>query len=161
MKVFLVSLVLIVFSNTSRAQEVMPLRNIKDVEAVKESNKGKVVLVNFWATWCLPCVEEFPELIKLYKNYKKDNFRIIFISVDVPEDIETKVKPFLKKKGASFKSYYSDFEDVKDLIDYFDKKWGGEIPATYIFDKKGKLTSILDGKKNYNEFETEIKKDLD
>ena len=60
-----------------------------------------------------------------------------------------------------FVTYYSNFDDVGELINSFDKKWGGDIPATYIFNKNGKLTSILPGKKEYDEFEDAIEKDLD
>jgi len=139
----------------------LPLSNTKDLEALRESNKGKVVLVNFWATWCVPCVKEFPEIVQLYKDYKKKDFKVIFISVDSPEEIDSKVKPFLNKKNVDFVTYYSNFDDVGDLINSFDKKWGGDIPATYIFNKSGKITSTLQGKKSYDEFEDAIEKELD
>jgi thiol-disulfide isomerase/thioredoxin len=139
----------------------LPLSNTKDLEALRESNKGKVVLVNFWATWCVPCVKEFPEIVQLYKDYKKKDFKVIFISVDSPEEIDNKVKPFLNKKNVDFVTYYSNFDDVGDLINSFDKKWGGDIPATYIFNKSGKITSTLQGKKSYDEFEDAIEKELD
>ena len=140
---------------------MLPLSNLKDLEALKESNKGKVVLVNFWATWCVPCVKEFPEIVKLYRNYQKKDFKVIFISVDSPEEIDSKVKPYLKKKNVDFVTYYSNFDDVAELIDSFDKKWGGDIPATYIFNKTGRITSTLQGKKSYDEFEEAIEKVLD
>lgn len=143
------------------AQDVLPLNNVKAVEALKESYKGKVLLVNFWATWCTPCVKEFPDLVKLYKNYKKKDFKVIFISVDLAEDIEGKVKPFLKKKDVNFTSYYNNFENVEELINYFDKNWEGNIPATYIFNKDGELSGSLIGNRDYKEFEKEIKKVLD
>jgi thiol-disulfide isomerase/thioredoxin len=152
---------LFLYSQISTGQEVLPLSNIKDLEALKESNKGKVVLVNFWATWCVPCVKEFPEIVQLYKDYKKKNFKVIFISVDFPDEIDSKVKPFLKKKNVDFVSYYSNFDDVSELINSFDTKWGGDIPATYIFSRTGKLTSVLQGKKEYSEFEEAIEKALD
>lgn len=161
MRGLLVFCLLFFHAYISSAQEVLPLSNLKDLEALKESNKGKVILVNFWATWCVPCVKEFPEIVKLYKDYKKKDFKVIFISVDLPEEIDSKVKPFLRKKNVDFVSYYSNFDDVGELINSFDKKWGGDIPATYIFNKNGKLTSILQGKKEYDEFEEEIEKDLD
>ncbi|MGH2575202.1 MAG: TlpA disulfide reductase family protein [Ignavibacteria bacterium] len=156
---FLIILLISVSSKTF-SQDALPLNSIKEVESLKESKKGKVILVNFWATWCVPCVKEFPELVKLYNNYKDKDFEILFISTDVPEDIENKVKPFLKKNGVDFLTYYNNIDKVEELINYFDKKWEGAIPSTYIYDKQGNLTASILGRRNYEEFETEIKKNL-
>lgn len=143
------------------SQDVKPLTKVKDVEQLKESAKGKVLLLNFWATWCKPCVHEFPDLIKLYNNYKDKDFEIVFISVDVPEDVNSKVVPFLKDQKADFTTYYNNFDKPEELINFIDKKWEGAIPSTYIYDREGNLTSQILGSKSYDEFEKEIKKDLD
>ena len=118
------------------------------------------MLINFWATWCKPCVKEFPELVKLYNNYKDKGFEIVFISVDVPEDVEPKVVPFLKKQDVDFVSYYNKFERPDELINYIDKNWEGAIPSTYIYDKDGKLTADILGSRSYEDFEKEITKSL-
>ena len=143
------------------SQEVLPLSSTQDLESLKESKKGKVVLVNFWATWCKPCVSEFPDLVKLYNNYKDKNFSMVFISVDVPEDVQTKVIPFLKEKGVDFTTYYNNFDKIDDLINYFDTSWQGGVPSTYIYDRNWKQTFGFLGEKSYNYFENEIRKDLD
>ena len=139
----------------------MPLSSVKDLEALKNLKTGNVVLVNFWATWCKPCVAEFPELLKLYEEYQDKGFEIIFISVDEPADINTKVIPFLSKKEVDFVTYYNNFNNPDDLINFFDKKWQGAIPATYIYDKGWKQTSSLVGDKTYEDFEKQILKILD
>lgn len=141
-------------------QDVMPLSSVKDLETLRDSKKGKVVLVNFWASWCRPCVAEIPGLIKLYNNYKDSGFEIIFISVDVPEDIQSKVAPFLKSKGVDFTTYYNQFDKTDDLINFFDKNWQGAIPSTYIYDKDWNQTSSMVGSRSYEIFEKEILKDL-
>ena len=142
------------------SQSVKPLNSLKDLELLKDSNKGKVVLVNFWATWCKPCVAEFPELVKLYNDYREKGFELVFITVDVPEDITSKVVPFLKQKGVGFVSYYNNFDKPEDLINYFDKDWQGAIPSTYVYDKNWNQTSSMLGKKSYEVFEKEIIKNL-
>ncbi len=139
------------------AQEIKPVSKIEDLDAIKQSSKGKVVLYNFWATWCKPCVVEFPELMKLYNNYKDKGLEIIFVSLDVPEDIETKVKPFLIKNGVEFTTYFSKFSKEEDLINYYDKEWVGAIPSTYIYDKEGVLQKKILGSKSYEQFENEVK----
>ncbi len=145
-------------SLSSFAQEIKPVRNIDDLEAIRKDTEGKVVLYNFWATWCGPCVKEFPDLVKLYSNYKDKGFTIVFISVDMPEQVETKVVPFLKKQKVDFTTYYNDFKTIDNFINYYDKNWEGAIPSTYIYDKNGKLSSKFIGSQTYEFFEEEIKK---
>lgn len=140
------------------SQTVNPVKSTDDLIEIQNSMNGKVVLYNFWATWCKPCVAEFPELIKLYKNYKDKDFVIVFISLDAAEELKTKVIPFLEKQGVDFDSYYNDFKNPEDLIDFYDKQWEGAIPSTYIFSKEGVLSTKLVGSKNYEFFENEIKK---
>ncbi len=148
-------------ANTLYGQEVKPISTVEDIKLIMDGGKGKVILVNFWATWCKPCVKEFPELVKLYNNYKDKGFEIVFISVDVPEEVEPKVIPFLKKQGVDFVSYFNKFDKPEELINYIDKNWEGAIPSTYIYDKEGKLTSHILGSRSYEEFEKEILKNLD
>lgn len=143
------------------AQDVKPLSVIKDMDELMETNKGKVVLVNFWATWCKPCVHEFPDLVKLYGNYKDKGFVVLFISVDVPDDLDSKVIPFLENQNVDFATYYNNFEKPEELINYIDKKWEGAIPSTYIYDKDGNLTQHILGSTSYEEFEKAIQKNLD
>jgi thiol-disulfide isomerase/thioredoxin len=157
----LVFALILAASNKTSAQEVLPLKTVKDIEQVKESKKGKVLLINFWATWCKPCVLEFPDLVKLYSNYKDKGFDIVFISVDVPEEIEPKVVSFLNNQGVNFTTYYNSFDKPEDLINYIDKNWEGAIPSTYIYDKDGNMTANILGSRNYETFEKEILKNLD
>ncbi len=138
----------------------MPLNKVDDVKALMDASKGKVVLLNFWATWCKPCIKEFPELVKLYNNYKDKGFTIVFISADVPEEIKTKVVPFLKTQGVDFLTYYNGFDNPEDLINFIDKNWQGAIPSTYIYDKDGKMESSMLGSKKYEDFESLITKYL-
>lgn len=159
LKIFL-SIILFLFTAELYSQEVKPLNSTKELDELKESLKGKVVLINFWATWCVPCVKEFPELVKLYNDYKDKDFKLVFISTDVPEDINTKVIPFLKTNNVDFVSYYNNFSKPEELIDNIDKNWEGAIPSTYIYDKDGKVTANILGKKEYSVFEKEILKNL-
>jgi len=162
-KIFLIIPIVLILTggNSLFSQEVLPLGTVKDIEQVKDSKKGKVLLINFWATWCKPCVKEFPDLIKLYNNYKDKGFEIVFISTDVPEEVEPKVVPFLRKQGVDFATYYNSFDKPEDLINYIDKNWEGAIPSTYIYDKEGNMTANILGSRDYETFEKEILKNLD
>ena len=106
---------------------------------LKTASQGKVLLINFWATWCAPCVAEFPEFVQIDKTYRSRGVRTIAISTDEKSDLEPAVIPFLKKQKAEFESFLSDADDPQLLIDVVDKNWSGALPATFLFDKQGKL----------------------
>lgn len=106
---------------------------------LKTDSQGKVLLLNFWATWCAPCVAEFPEFVMIDKTYRSRGVRTVAISTDEKSDIESAVVPFLKKQNATFESFLSDADDPQLLIDVVDKNWSGALPATFVFDKQGKL----------------------
>src|ERR1700674_3719348 len=120
LKAVYAALVFLFFINTDSAQEVKPLNKIDDLKAVMDASKGKVVLINFWATWCKPCVKEFPDLVKLYNTYKDKGFSMVLISADVPEEIKSKVIPFLNTQGVDFLTYYIGFDKPEDLINFID-----------------------------------------
>ncbi len=151
----------LIFTVSVISQEVKEIKTIDEFKSIIDSSKGKVTLVNFWATWCPPCVKEFPELVKLYKDYKDKDFNLIFVSLDDNSEVESKLIPFLKKQGVDFTSYHADLKKPEELIDFIDKSWQGEIPYTKIYDKEGNLCATFLGNKTYEQFETEIKKVMD
>ncbi|OGV00381.1 MAG: hypothetical protein A2330_11670, partial [Ignavibacteria bacterium RIFOXYB2_FULL_36_7] len=67
-----------------------------------ENRNSKILFINFWATWCEPCVEEFPDLVKIYNGHKNSGLEFLSVSVDLPSEIDSKVKPFLKEQSAYF-----------------------------------------------------------
>lgn len=151
-------LILLFFiSSIVYSQDIVHINSVSDIEKIKEENKGNVLLINFWATWCKPCTEEFPGLVKLYNNYKDNNFKLIFISLDFKEEVETKLKPFLSNNKVGFVTYYLSTKNSDDIMNYFDKKWDGGIPATFIFNKSGVLVNETIGSKEYVYFENAIK----
>ncbi len=160
-KLFAAVFICLVLTVNVFSQDLKSVSSTDDLKQIFDSSKGSVVLVNFWATWCKPCVKEFPELMKLYANYKDKGFKLIFISLDDLPDIDTKLKPFLLKSGVDFTTYYNTFAKPEELIDYIDKKWSGAIPSTYIYDREGKLKSSIIGNRTYEQFEKEITPLLD
>lgn len=161
MKIKAIILFIFISVFSSYSQEVKTISSTDEYQQVLDSFKDKVILVNFWATWCLPCVKEFPELVKLQKNYKDNDFVLLFISLDDKGDIETKIIPFLKKQGVDFTSFFGNFSNPESIMNYVDKSWHGEIPYTGLYNKKGILSKALIGSKTYEQFETEVKKLLD
>ncbi len=137
----------------------LPRTNLRDLQKRLAKQKGKVIVLNFWATWCQPCVEEFPALVKLYNNYRKRGVVVIAVSVDDPESADELVQPFLRRQRATFPVLVLN-EDADQFIRNFDKEWGGEIPRTYLYSKSGKRLKAWSGSRTYAEFEKEVKEAL-
>lgn len=103
------------------------------------SSPGKVVVVNFWATWCGPCVAELPELIKISETMKSRGVRFVGVSADEQVDLESTVVPFLTARKVPYEQYLQQTDDPQEMIDVVDKDWPGTLPATFVYNRKGRL----------------------
>jgi len=114
-----------------------------------------VVLVNMWATWCGPCREEFPDLVKLHRQYAGQGLKVIFVSWDTDVTVAQK---FLASQGVDFASFIkADSESDPKFIDGVEPQWSGAFPATMVYDGTGKLRAFFEGKKTFLEFESTIR----
>ena len=119
----------------------------------KDSNKTYVV--NFWATWCAPCVKELPYFEELNSNYSNQNVEVILVSLDFPKQIQSKLIPFLEKKGLRSEVVVLDDVDSNSWIPKVNEEWSGAIPATVIYNKN--KAKFYERSFNYQELETELK----
>lgn len=113
--------------------------------------KGHVVVLNFWATWCEPCREEFPELIRFHEDYRRRGVVLIFLSLDEPDQSET-VEHFLEEHKINFTSYLRSEEDLDPLVNLIDPDWPGALPSTFLFDRDGKRVETFLGSRDYETF---------
>ena len=130
------------------------------VPALKQAiaaQRGHVVVVNFWATWCGPCVAEFPYLVKLQHRYGGQGLVVMAVSADTRRDVPTKVQPFLTKVRANFPQYLQQSKDPEDFIDAFDPSWYGDLPRTFIYDRNGRLVKVLAGGQTEQQFVAAVK----
>jgi peroxiredoxin len=110
-----------------------------DFNKYKDAAKGKVLVVNFWATWCGPCIAEFPELVMIDAKYRAKGVKLVGISIDEVADIKTKVVPFIKEQKAMFEILVQESDDPEEMISIIDKNWSGTLPTTFVFDKQGAI----------------------
>ena len=117
------------------------------------SRKARVHVLNFWATWCAPCVEEFPDFVSLADEFESSDVSVDFVSVDFPED-SVSVLAFLERIGwdkASFLKVGKDHE----FVAAFETPWTGAVPATMLFEH-GTQTGFVAGKTNFNTLKARI-----
>ena len=92
-------------------------------------------VINFWATWCRPCVKELPYFEYINSKYSDENVKVLLVSLDFPSQIESKIKPYIFTKKIKSKVLLLDDPDLKTWIPKVSDKWGGGIPATLIVNK--------------------------
>ncbi len=97
------------------------------------------LLVNFWATFCDPCREEFPDLVKIDKDYRPQSLEFVTVSLDDLSDIKTSVPQFLSSMKATMPAYLLDDSDPEPAIRFMDAKWNGGLPATFLYNAKGEV----------------------
>lgn len=107
----------------------------KTLEYFLSQKNDTTYVVNFWATWCKPCVEELPNFEKLNAEYKGKNVKVILVSMDMSKQVETSLLPFIKRKNLQSKVIFLNDPDANAWIEKVDKSWSGAIPATVIYNK--------------------------
>ncbi|MCI0708413.1 MAG: TlpA family protein disulfide reductase [Ignavibacteriae bacterium] len=133
--------------------EVIDAQSVKQL--VNERN-GKVLFLNLWATWCAPCVEEFPDIVRLADEMPGE-VEFVAISFDYPDEVDSKILPFLQEHKVAFRVLVAE-NDPDALINAIDPKWSGALPTTLIFDASGKRRSFLVGQRSYEQFKKELEK---
>ena len=114
----------------------IPVYDFKGFEPLLHINNDTTYVVNFWATWCKPCVAELPYFEQLREQYKNQNIKVLLVSLDFSTHIEKKLVPFLERKQLKSEVIVLDDPDANGWIDRVDPKWSGAIPATVIYQGK-------------------------
>ena len=123
------------FSNAILAQKVAVFENYAALEKAVLNDDNTIYVVNFWATWCAPCVKELPHFEQLNSENKK--VKVVLVSLDFKDQYESKLLPFLKKKSIASEVVLLTDKDYNAWLPQVDKDWSGSIPATLII-KNGK-----------------------
>ena len=124
-------------------------------EAFLNKKDNKVHVVNFWATWCAPCVKELPYFEQLNASYADENVEVLLVSLDFPHLYESKLKPFILKNKLASKVIVLDDPDMNRWIPKVDSLWSGSIPATVIYNKQKR--KFFEQSFTYSKLEDELK----
>ena len=116
------------------------------------------LLVNYWATWCDPCRDEFPDLVKIDKDYRAKGLDFIAITLDDLSDIKTAVPKFLRAMKAKMPVYLLNVADPEPAISLVDREWTGALPATFLYNNKGEVVYRHFGRVKTNELRSAIEK---
>ena len=139
----------------------MPVVSAIDTEALKgliTQPRERPLLVNFWATFCDPCRDEFPDLVKIDKDYRPGSIEFVTVSLDDVGEIKTSVPEFLVSMKATMPAYLLDVTDPEPAINFIDRRWQGDLPATYLYNEKGELVYKHIGRVNTAELREAIEK---
>src|SRR5215213_3485614 len=132
-----------------------------DTEALKgllTQQRQHPLLVNFWATFCDPCRDEFPDLVKIDKDYRPHALEFVTVSLDDVSEIKTEVPKFLDSMKATMPAYLLDASDPEPAINLVDRKWRGDLPATFLYNDKGEVVYRHIGRVNTAELREAIEK---
>lgn len=120
-------------SSVSENSEI-EVYDFKQLETFLSSNSETTVVVNFWATWCKPCVKELPYFEALQENHKEE-VKVILVSLDFPDKLESQLIPFVNKNDLQSQVILLNDPYENEWIPKVDSSWSGAIPATLIIDK--------------------------
>lgn len=132
-------------------REIVPVAPAAYVSKVVAPHRGRVLVVNFWATWCEPCREELPSLVAAWKE-SKGSFDVVLVSADSPRLKDTVVPAVLDGLGAPFPCFLEQADDPEKFIDAVDPKWEGELPHTIVYDRRGKPAATAAGLRTKDQF---------
>ena len=148
---------------TAKSPRVTPPPVVSEINtealiALLKRESDKPLLVNFWATWCDPCREEFPDLVKIDSEYRRLGLDFVTVSLDDPPDIKTKVPKFLQEMKATMPAYLLNVSDPEPAITAVDPKWQGDLPATILYTSGGQIAFKHFGRVNPGELRLAIEK---
>ena len=128
------------------------------MQALLKRDGSRPLLVNYWATWCDPCRDEFPDLVKIDNDYRRKGLDFIAVTLDDLADLKTGVPKFLRQMNAKMPVYLLNVPDPEPTINLVDRDWGGALPATFLYNSKGEVVYKHFGRVKTDELRAAIEK---
>ncbi len=143
-------------SEIEKKKELVEVVQFDAVEKLMSSEIGNVQVINFWATWCGPCVKELPSFEKANEKFAEKGVDFTLVSIDFAEDLEKKVIPLAKKKDLKSNVMLLDDTNYDSWIHKVSENWDGAIPATLIVNSKKGTKKLLVGELTYEKLDSAI-----
>ena len=139
----------LLFFNSLYAQKA-PIIKLKDLQEIMHRKTDTTYVINFWATWCDPCIRELPSFMQLEKEMTDKKVKFHFVSLDFVRDYDTQFLPFLEKQSMNNYVYLLDEPDYNSWIDKINPHWLGSIPTTIIISHHPDTTYFNEGELSYD-----------
>ena len=148
-------LLLLLLNTTCYAQEIEMIKVTTLLKRV-QNNSDTTYIVNFWATWCAPCVKELPCFDSIATNYLPDKIKILLVSLDFADALNTRLIPFVNTKKIKHEVVLLDETNGNYFIPLVSDKWSGVIPATWIINSKKSANYFFEKRVTYDFLKTQI-----
>ena len=125
-------------SYINQGEQNIPVYDYKGIEPIFSQDNDSTYLINFWATWCIPCVQELPHFETLLKKHQSQKLSVKLVSLDFIDKVDKSLFPFLKKKKLKSEVLLLADDNANEWIDKVDSNWSGALPATVIYNKNGR-----------------------
>jgi thiol-disulfide isomerase/thioredoxin len=110
--------------------------NFDKLEPYLHQNNDTIYLVNFWATWCAPCIKELPAIEAVEEKHSDKKFKVLLVSLDFPKELSSRLEPFVKSKNITSEVFLLNDPNQNRWINLVDANWSGEIPFTILYGRK-------------------------
>ena len=141
-------------ARVSEPIHVNTLRGFDQLEPYLHRKSDSIYIVNFWATWCTPCRKEMPAFDMIQKQYANKKVKVLLVSLDLPNQLETSLVPFIRKNKLSPEIVLLDDPHQNLWIDKVDAKWSGALPFTLIYGRN--FRTSYERTFHYNELDSII-----
>ncbi len=136
----------------AKAQSIHQLSFDRLQKEIAET-KDSIVVLNFWATWCAPCVKELPYFEQLNQKYASQKVKVMLVSLDFNSKIKSSVEPFVKSKNLKSEILHVTDTDPNTWINKIDSSWSGAIPATVVYNASHEKIKFIEGETTFDELE--------
>jgi thiol-disulfide isomerase/thioredoxin len=137
---------------TATAAPPAQLIKAAELRALLDRQRGRVVVLNLWATWCVPCLREIPDLVQLETEFRTRGVTLIGLGMDEGSSLQGMVEPFRREHFPGFRTWLRNEPDMDTLVSVVDPAWNEILPTTYLIGRDGKVARKIQGKKTLAEF---------
>jgi len=139
------------------SQTSIEVYNFKQFKPLLHAQNDTTYVINFWATWCVPCIKELPDFEKLHAKYKHEKFKMILVSLDFRKSLESRLIPYVEKNDLQAEVIMLHEPDANAWIPQVDNSWTGAIPATVIYNSAQNFRKFHEGSYTYDELNEIVK----